>query len=319
MGIWGINQPVGWGFDITNLVWWIGIGHAGTLISAILFLFRQEWRTSINRFAEAMTLFAVSCALLFPVLHVGRPWLVYWLFPYPNTFELWPQFRSPLVWDAFAISTYAAVSFMFWFVGLIPDLAAMRDRAENRFTRSHGMLALGWARCGPSLATLRCRLSLAGGVGDPFVVSVHSVVSFDFAVGVIPGWHSTVFPPYFVGGAIFSGFAMVMTLLIPLRKIYHFEDFITAKHLDNMAKVMLATGLFVVSYGVSLKRLRPGIRAILPNVFGSLTALWALFWRAFAALMACNVITPQRFGLTRSVRVRLFSFVWRLSSTWACG
>ncbi|MCB0093335.1 MAG: hypothetical protein KDE54_35845, partial [Caldilineaceae bacterium] len=202
VGIWGINIPVGWGFAIVCLVWWIGIGHAGTLISAILFLFRQEWRTSINRFAEAMTLFAVSCAGLFPILHLGRPWLAYWIFPYPNTYDLWPQFRSPLVWDAFAIGTYATVSLMFWFIGLIPDLAAMRDRAANPIMRYvYGVLALGWRGAAHHWQRYDAAYLLLAALATPLVVSVHSVVSFDFAVGVIPGWHSTVFPPYFVGGA----------------------------------------------------------------------------------------------------------------------
>ncbi|MGH9575964.1 MAG: NrfD/PsrC family molybdoenzyme membrane anchor subunit, partial [Terriglobales bacterium] len=225
VGIWGLNVPVGWGFDITNFVWWIGIGHAGTLISAILLLLRQPWRTSINRFAEAMTLFAVSCALLYPAIHVGRPWVAYWLLPYPNSMGVWPQFRSPLIWDVFAVSTYATVSFLFWFIGLIPDLATLRDRSQNRYARIiYGMLAMGWrgsARHWHRYET--CYLLLAG-LATPLVVSVHTVVSLDFAVSIIPGWHTTVFPPYFVAGAIYSGFAMVMTLAIPIRAIYGLRD-----------------------------------------------------------------------------------------------
>jgi len=308
VGIWGVNQPVGWGFDITNLVWWIGIGHAGTLISAILFLFRQEWRTSINRFAEAMTLFAVSCALLFPVLHVGRPWLAYWLFPYPNTFDLWPQFRSPLVWDAFAISTYALVSLMFWFVGLIPDLAAMRDRAEHPWLRYlYGLLALGWRGAAHHWQRYDTAYMLLAALATPLVVSVHSVVSFDFAVGVIPGWHSTVFPPYFVAGAIFSGFAMVMTLLIPLRKIYKFEDFITLQHLDNMAKVMLATGLFV-AYGYLTEGFTAWYSGNGAERFWLFNRSFGPYWWAFAALMICNIIVPQALwsGWVRSKPLLLF-------------
>lgn len=308
VGIWGINQPVGWGFDITNLVWWIGIGHAGTLISAILFLFRQEWRTSINRFAEAMTLFAVSCALLFPVLHTGRPWLAYWIFPYPNTFDLWPQFRSPLVWDAFAISTYALVSLMFWFVGLIPDLAAMRDRAENRWLRYfYGILALGWRGAAHHWQRYDTAYMLLAALATPLVVSVHSVVSFDFAIGVIPGWHSTVFPPYFVAGAIFSGFAMVLTLLIPLRKIYTFEDFITPQHLDNMAKIMLATGLFV-AYGYLTEGFTAWYSGSGVERFWLFNRSFGPYWWAFWALMLCNIIVPQALwsGWVRSKPLLLF-------------
>src|SRR5580704_13304996 len=215
VGIWGINVPVAWGFAIINFVWWVGIGHAGTLISAFLLLFRQEWRTSINRFAEAMTLFAVACAGLFPLLHLGRPWVFYWLFPYPDTMKLWPQWRSPLVWDVFAVSTYATVSFMFWFVGLLPDLASMRDRARNRFVRAlYGFLALGWRGSAKHWHRYKIAYLLLAGLAAPLVVSVHSVVSFDFTVAIVPGWHSTIFPPYFVAGAIFSGFAMVMSLAI---------------------------------------------------------------------------------------------------------
>lgn len=298
-GIWGINSPVGWGFAIVCLVWWIGIGHAGTLISAILFLFRQEWRTSINRFAEAMTLFAVSCAGLFPILHLGRPWLAYWIFPYPNTFDLWPQFRSPLVWDAFAIGTYATVSLMFWFIGLIPDLAAMRDRATHPILRYlYGFLALGWRGAAHHWQRYDTAYLLLAALATPLVVSVHSVVSFDFAVGVIPGWHSTVFPPYFVGGAIFSGFAMVLTLLIPLRKIYHFEDFITLRHLANMAKIMLATGLFV-SYGYLTEGFTAWYSGNGVERFWLLNRSFGPYWWSFWALMFCNVLMPQALWFSR--------------------
>ncbi len=216
IGIWGNNQPVGWAFDITNFVWWIGIGHAGTLISAILLLLKQKWRTSINRFAEAMTLFAVACAGIFPLFHTGRPWLAYWLLPYPNTMDVWPQFRSPLVWDVFAVSTYALVSFLFWFVGLIPDLATLRDRSQSRTGRMiYGILAMGWRGSAHHWHRYETAYLLLAGLATPLVVSVHTVVSFDFAVGIIPGWHTTIFPPYFVAGAIFSGFAMVLTLVDP--------------------------------------------------------------------------------------------------------
>ncbi|MEZ4618500.1 MAG: quinol:electron acceptor oxidoreductase subunit ActD [Caldilineaceae bacterium] len=293
VGIWGINQPVGWGFAIVCLVWWIGIGHAGTLISAILFLFRQEWRTSINRFAEAMTLFAVSCAGLFPILHLGRPWLAYWLFPYPNTFDLWPQFRSPLVWDAFAIGTYALVSLMFWYIGLIPDLAAMRDRAANPILRyTYGLLALGWRGAANHWQRYDTAYMLLAALATPLVVSVHSVVSFDFAVGVLPGWHSTIFPPYFVAGAIFSGFAMVVTLLVPLRTIYKLEDFITLKHLDNMAKIMLATGLFV-AYGYLTEGFTAWYSGNGAERFWLFNRSFGPMGWSFWALMLCNIIVPQ--------------------------
>jgi Ni/Fe-hydrogenase subunit HybB-like protein len=252
VGIWGINQPVGWGFAIVNFVWWIGIGHAGTFISAILLLLKQEWRTSINRFAEAMTLFAVVCAALFPLLHMGRPWFFYWLMPYPNTMAMWPQWRSPLVWDVFAVSTYGTVSLLFWYVGLIPDLATLRDRAKNKFARIvYAFLAMGWRGSAIHWHRYRTAYLLLAGLATPLVVSVHTVVSFDFTVGIVPGWHSTIFPPYFVAGAIYSGFAMVLTLAIPLRKAFALEDFITMKHLDNMAKIMLTTGLFV-AYGYAM-------------------------------------------------------------------
>jgi Ni/Fe-hydrogenase subunit HybB-like protein len=250
VGIWGNNNPVGWAFDIINFVWWIGIGHAGTLISAILLLFRQQWRTSINRFAEAMTLFAVACAAMFPLLHTGRPWLAaYWLFPYPNTMDLWPQFRSPLIWDVFAVLTYGTVSLLFWFVGLIPDLATLRDRSESRVGRLiYGALSMGWRGSAIHWHRYETAYLLLAGLSTPLVLSVHTVVSFDFAVSQLPGWHATIFPPYFVAGAIYSGFAMVMTLAIPLRKFYGLEDFITMRHIHNMTKVMLVTGM-IVAYG----------------------------------------------------------------------
>ena len=253
-GIWGVTIPIGWGFAIINFVWWIGIGHAGTLISAVLHLLNQQWRTSINRFAEAMTLVAVLCAGMFPLLHTGRPWLAaYWLFPYPSTMGVWPQFRSPLIWDVFAVSTYLTVSLLFWYVGLVPDLASMRDRAKTKVGQTiYGMLAMGWR--GSALHWQRYEIAylLLAGISTPLVVSVHSIVSFDFAVSVIPGWHTTIFPPYFVAGAVYAGFAMVFTLGIPLRAVYKLEDFITMRHMDNMAKVMLATGLFV-AYGYAME------------------------------------------------------------------
>src|SRR5690242_7528884 len=240
VGIWGVNVPVAWGFAIVNFVWWIGIGHAGTLISAILLLFRQKWRTSINRFAEAMTLFAVMCAGLFPLLHMGRPWYFYWLLPYPNTMQLWPQWRSPLVWDFFAISTYLTVSLLFWYMGLIPDLATLRDRAKTRTQQIlYGLFALGWRGEARHWARHQSAYLLIAGLATPLVVSVHSIVSLDFAIGNTPGYHSTIFPPYFVAGALFSGFAMVLTLAIPLRHFFGLQELITSRHLENCAKVLL--------------------------------------------------------------------------------
>jgi len=254
IGIWGNNVPVGWAFDIINFVWWIGIGHAGTLISAILLLFKQQWRMSISRMAEAMTIFAVMCAAIFPIFHTGRPWLAaYWLFPYPNTMGLWPQFRSPLIWDVFAVSTYATVSVVFWYVGLVPDLATMRDRATSMFKkRIFGVVSLGWRGSARHWHRYEVASLILAGLSTPLVLSVHTVVSFDFAVSVLPGWHATIFPPYFVAGAIYSGFAMVLTLAIPIRAAYKLEDFITMRHIDNMAKVMLATGL-MVGYGYTME------------------------------------------------------------------
>ncbi|HED66493.1 MAG TPA: hydrogenase [Planctomycetes bacterium] len=293
VGIWGLNNPVGWGFAIINFVWWIGIGHAGTLISAILLLFRQEWRTSINRFAEAMTIFAVMCAGLFPLLHVGRPWLAYWLLPYPNTMALWPQFRSPLLWDVFAVSTYATVSLLFWYIGLIPDFATLRDRAKAKpFKVIYGMLALGWRGAARHWERYETAYLLLAGLATPLVVSVHTVVSFDFAVGIIPGWHATIMPPYFVAGAIYSGFAMVMTLAIPMRKAFGLEDFITLRHLENMAKVILATGL-IVAYGYTMEAFFAWYSA---NPFESSMMSGRMFghyaW-AYWLLIACNIVTPQ--------------------------
>src|SRR5919206_671325 len=252
IGIWGVNIPTAWGFAIANFVWWIGIGHAGTFISAILLLLRQKWRTSINRFAEAMTLFAAGIAGIFPILHLGRPWFFYWLVPYPNVMNLWPQWRSPLVWDFFAISTYLLVSLLFWYVGLIPDLATLRDRSNHPVGRIvYGVLAMGWRGSARHWHRYEVAYLLLAGLATPLVVSVHTVVSFDFAIAILPGWHTTIFPPYFVAGAIYSGFAMVLTLAIPIRYFYGLEDFITMRHLENMGKIMLATGLMVVyGYGI---------------------------------------------------------------------
>jgi Ni/Fe-hydrogenase subunit HybB-like protein len=294
VGIWGINIPVAWGFDIINFVWWIGIGHAGTLISAILLLLRQSWRTSINRFAEAMTLFAVACAGIYPLFHTGRPWLAaYWLLPYPNTMGLWPQFRSPLIWDVFAVSTYATVSALFWFVGLIPDFATLRDRAVNPAARViYGMLAMGWRGSAKHWHNYEVAYLLLAGLATPLVLSVHTVVSFDFAVGVLPGWHATIFPPYFVAGAIYAGFAMVLTLCIPLRKWYGLEDFITMRHLENMAKVMLATGL-VVAYGYIMEAFFAWYSANPYERFMMSNRMMGPYAPYYWALILCNVIMPN--------------------------
>jgi Ni/Fe-hydrogenase subunit HybB-like protein len=293
VGIWGINIPVGWGFAIVNFVWWIGIGHAGTLISAILLLLRQKWRTSINRFAEAMTLFAVACAGLFPLLHMGRPWLFYWMMPYPNTMYLWPQFRSPLVWDVFAVSTYATVSLMFWFVGLIPDLATLRDRAKNRAAKViYGIFAMGWRGSAVHWHRYETASLLLAGLATPLVVSVHTVVSFDFAAALVPGWHTTIFPPYFVAGAIYSGFAMVMTLAIPIRKFYGLEDFITMRHLENMAKVMLATGL-IVAYGYMMETFGAFYSGNQYDKYMVLNRWFGPYAFFYWMLIMCNIAIPQ--------------------------
>ncbi len=293
VGIWGINIPVAWGFAIINFVWWIGIGHAGTLISAILLLMRQEWRTSINRFAEAMTLFAVACAGMFPLLHLGRPWLFYWLLPYPNVMGIWPQFRSPLIWDVFAVSTYGTVSFLFWFVGLIPDFATMRDRAERPAVRIfYGLLAMGWRGSATHWHRYETAYLLLAGLATPLVVSVHTVVSFDFAVSVVPGWHTTIFPPYFVAGAIYSGFAMVLTLVIPIRAIYGLEEMITMRHLRNMAKVMLATGL-IVGYGYLMEIFMSWYGANSYEEFMTRNRMVGPYAPIFWALILCNILTPQ--------------------------
>ncbi|HWP45414.1 MAG TPA: NrfD/PsrC family molybdoenzyme membrane anchor subunit, partial [Blastocatellia bacterium] len=291
--------PVGWAFDIINFVWWIGIGHAGTLISAILLLLRQQWRTSINRFAEAMTLFAVACAGLFPLLHTGRPWLAYWLFPYPNTMNMWPQFRSPLIWDVFAVSTYATVSALFWFVGLIPDFATLRDRSRRRAARIiYGMLAMGWRGSARHWHRYETAYLLLAGLATPLVVSVHTVVSFDFAIGIVPGWHATIFPPYFVAGAIYAGFAMVLTLSIPLRKFYGLEDFITMRHLKNMSKIMLATGL-IVAYGYMMETFMAWYSGNTYEQYMILNRFKGPYAVTYWSLIACNVLIPQLLWMRR--------------------
>ena len=304
VGIWGIQIPVGWGFAIINFVWWIGIGHAGTLISAILLLLRQQWRTSINRFAEAMTLFAVSCAGLFPLIHMGRPWLGYWLFPYPDTMKMWPNFRSPLVWDAFAVSTYATVSLLFWFIGLIPDLATLRDRAKNRAAKMiYGLLAMGWRGSAVHWERHETASLLLAGLATPLVLSVHTIVSFDFAFAIVPGWHATIFSPYFVAGAIYAGFAMVLTLSIPVRKLFHLEDFITMRHLDNMGKVMLATGL-IVGYGYMMEAFTAFYSGNPYERFMILNRMTGPYAVMYWLLICCNIVTPQ-FLWFRKVRAKV--------------
>jgi molybdopterin-containing oxidoreductase family membrane subunit len=314
VGIWGNNIPVAWAFDIINFVWWIGIGHAGTLISAILLLLRQQWRTSINRFAEAVTLFAVANAGLYPLLHVGRPWLDYWMFPYPNTMNLWPQWRSPLIWDVFAISTYATVSLLFWYIGLIPDLATLRDRTQSRFGRiAYGLFALGWRGSARHWKRYEQAYFLLAALSTPLVVSVHTIVSFDFAVSVVPGWHSTVFPPYFVGGALFAGFAMVLLIAIPLRRIFGLQDFITMRHIRNMSLIMLVSGL-VVAYGYFTEGFTAWYSG---NIYEIQTLLVNRFTGPYAPLawgmVFCNVITPQllwfRRVRTNTVAVWVISFI----------
>ncbi len=309
VGIWGIMIPVGWGFAITNFVWWIGIGHAGTLISAILLLLNQAWRNSINRFAEAMTLFAVACAGMFPLLHMGRPWLFYWMFPYPNAMGVQPQFRSPLIWDVFAVSTYATVSFLFWFVGLLPDLATLRDRARNRMARGvYGILAMGWRGSARHWSNHEMASLLLAGLATPLVLSVHTVVSFDFTVAIVPGWHSTFFPPYFVAGAIYSGFAMVLVLAIPLRWVYGLQGLITDKHLQNSAKVMLATGL-IVGYAYILETFTAWYSG---NVYES-AAIWHRMTGPYASvywcLITCNIVAPQMLWFKRARSNPIFLFI----------
>jgi Ni/Fe-hydrogenase subunit HybB-like protein len=300
VGIWGINQPVAWGFAIVNFVWWIGIGHAGTLISAILLLLHQKWRTSINRFAEAMTIFAVSCAGLFPLIHMGRPWLFYWLYPVPVNFAMWPQFRSPLTWDVFAVTTYFTVSLVFWYVGLIPDMAILRDTARNRIQRVvYGLLSLGWRGSAYHWRRYEKLYLLLAGLGTPLVFSVHTVVSFDFAVAIVPLWHATIFPPFFVAGAIFSGFAMVVWLAVPLRKFYGMSDLITDKHMELCCKVMIATG-WLVSYGYFNELWMAFYSHSLYEWDTTLQRVWeGPYWWSYWALILTNTIIPQLFWIKK--------------------
>ncbi|MBL4687790.1 MAG: polysulfide reductase NrfD [Nannocystaceae bacterium] len=293
IGIWGNNVPVGWAWPIVNFVFWVGIGHAGTLISAVLFLFRQKWRTSINRAAEAMTIFAVICALSFPAIHVGRIWLMYWPLPLPNQMDLWPNFRSPLLWDVFAVSTYFTVSLLFWYVGLIPDIATMRDRSKTAIRKiAYGVLALGWRGSHRHWVNYEAAYLLLAAMATPLVLSVHSIVSFDFAVSQLPGWHTTIFPPYSVAGAIFSGFAMVLTLMIPLRVWFKMEHIITIKHLENMAKIILLTGS-LVGYAYAMEFFIAWYSGNPYESFAFVNRAFGDYWWAYWIMLTCNVVTPQ--------------------------
>lgn len=296
VGVWGNMSPVFWAWPIVNFVFWVGIGHAGTLISAILFLFRQNWRTGINRAAEAMTIFAVVCAGTFPGIHVGRAWLAFWLTPYPSlNLWMWPQFRSPLLWDVFAVGTYASVSLVFWYMGMIPDLATFRDRSTNKFRRMvYGILSLGWSGSSRHWMRYEKAYSLLAALATPLVLSVHTVVSFDFAVSQLPGWHTTIFPPYFVAGAIFSGFGMVVTLLVPVRAIYKLKDVITLRHLDNMNKIILATGSLVgLAYATEFFMAWYSKNPY--EVFAFWNRAFGPYWWAYWIMVSCNVISPQLF------------------------
>jgi Ni/Fe-hydrogenase subunit HybB-like protein len=295
VGVWGNHHPTMWGWDIINFVWWIGIGHAGTLISAILFLMRQRWRTAVNRAAEAMTIFAVMCAGIYPAMHVGRVWFDWWLFPIPTYQGIWPQFRSPLMWDVFAVSTYFTVSALFWYVGLIPDLAMMRDRAKTKIKQFiYGLFALGWTGSNRHWSNYEKAYLILAGLSTPLVLSVHSIVSLDFAVSQLPGWHTTIFPPYFVAGAVFSGFGMVLTLLIPLRSMCHLEDIITMRHIDVMCKVTLATGC-IVSYAYIMEFVIAWYSGAPFEQFHFMNRALGPMWWGWVMMMGCNMIVPQLF------------------------
>ncbi len=304
VGVWGNNNPAGWGWPIVNFVFWIGIGHAGTLISAILFLFRQKWRTSINRASEAMTIFAVMAAGVFPAIHVGRIWVIYWVFPIPNQMALWPNFKSPLLWDVFAVSTYFTVSLMFWYVGLIPDLATFRDRAARAGRKvaatMYGIFSVGWHGSNRHWINYEKAYLILAGLSTPLVLSVHSIVSFDFAVSLLPGWHTTIFPPYFVAGAIFSGFGMVITLMVPARKWLGLHNLITLNHLDNIAKVLLLTGT-MVGYAYAMEFFIAWYSGSVYEGFAFVNRASGPYWWAYWIMVSCNVISPQFFWF-RSIR-----------------
>ncbi len=310
VGVWGNTSPIFWAFPIVNFVFWVGIGHAGTLISAILFIFRQNWRTSINRFSEAMTIFAVVCAATFPGIHIGRVWFAYFLFPIPTThLYMWPNFRSPLLWDVFAVGTYGAVSLVFWYMGMIPDLATLRDRAQGKIRQmAYGLGALGWTGSASQWRVYEKAYTLLAALAAPLVLSVHTIVSFDFAVSQLPGWHTTIFPPYFVAGAVFSGFAMVITLIVPCRKWYHLEHVVTEQHLENICKILLATGtmvglaytteFFIAWYGAV-----PGEQDAFWNRMFGLKA-WA-YWIMFT----CNAFVPQLFWFKKFRTTPILMFI----------
>ena len=298
IGIWGLNHPVGWAVDITSFVFWIGIGHAGTLISAILHLFRQRWRTAINRSAEAMTIFAVMTAGLFPLIHMGRTWFGYWLIPYPNWRHLWVNFRSPLVWDVFAVSTYLTISVVFWYTGLIPDFATLRDRSTGWRRAIYGILSLGWRGSERHWQHYERAYMMLAGLSTPLVLSVHSIVSFDFATSILPGWHTTIFPPYFVAGAIFSGFAMVVTLLVILRKVFHMEEYVTLHHLENMNKIILVTGM-MVGYAYATEFFVALYSGSPFEKFTFLNRATGPFAWSYWIMVSCNVIVPQLFWFRR--------------------
>ncbi len=305
VGVWGNNNTVSWGFPIINFVFWVGIGHAGTLISAILFLLRQNWRTGINRFAEAMTIFAVCCAGIFPGIHVGRLWFAYWLAPYPSDLAMWPNARSPLFWDVFAVGTYATVSLLFWYMGMIPDLATLRDRAKNRTAQMlYGFFALGWNGSNRHWLRFEKAYLLLAALATPLVLSVHSVVSFDFATSLIPGWHTTIFPPYFVAGAVFGGFAMVLVLAIPSREWFGLQDIITHRHIENMSKVMLGTGL-IVAYAYTIEFFTAWYSNHHYEQFVFLNRPFGPYWWAFWTMVTCNVIAPQLLWLS-PIRKRIW-------------
>ncbi|MEZ5979584.1 MAG: NrfD/PsrC family molybdoenzyme membrane anchor subunit [Planctomycetota bacterium] len=300
VGVWGNNNPVAWGWPIVNFVFWVGIAHAGTLISAILFLLRQDWRTSINRFAEAMTIFAVVCAGTFPGIHVGRIWVAYWLFPIPNQMSMWPNFRSPLLWDVFAVSTYASCSLVFWYMGMVPDLATLRDRAKHPLRRfAYGVLSLGWRHNARAWHRYESAYGMLAGLCTPLVLSVHTIVSFDFAVAQLPGWHTTIFPPYFVAGAIFSGFAMVITVAVPARAMYGMKDIITLRHLENMNKVILATGM-MVGYAYSMEFFIAWYGGNRYEQFAFINRATGPYWWAYWIMVSCNVISPQIFWFKKA-------------------
>jgi molybdopterin-containing oxidoreductase family membrane subunit len=309
VGVWGNNQPVAWGFPIVNFVFWVGIGHAGTLISAVLFLFRQTWRTAINRFAEAMTIFAVICAGLFPGIHIGRPWFAYWLFPLPNQMDMWPNFRSPLVWDVFAVGTYFTVSFLFWYVGMIPDLATLRDRATTKVRKlMYGLFSIGWTGSNRAWHRYERAYLLLAALATPLVLSVHSVVSFDFAVTQLPGWHTTIFPPYFVAGAIFSGFGMVITLMVPARQLFGLKDLVTVRHMENMCKVIMATGM-MVGYAYAMEFFISWYSGNPYESFVFINRAMGNYAWAYWIMVSCNVIIPQLFWFKKIRRSMLTMWI----------